>query len=193
MMTRIFLALRLDEQTRILLSGLGSQVEGAKLVADEQRHLTIRFIGEVDGTTLLDIREQLRGLSAPPISLSICGVGHFPPRGKPRVLWTGIEPSAELMILRNRVNHILRCCSIPVEKRKFHPHITLARLKNSSTHRVAQFLSQNSGLKLPPLTVHQVTLFSSILSPKGAKHFVEDEYPLLLDRSSHLSSSPSAR
>jgi len=182
MMTRIFLALRLDEQTRMLLSGLGSQVEGAKLVADEQRHLTIRFIGEVEGTTLLDIKEHLKELSAPPVSLSINGVGHFPPRGKPRVLWTGVETSAELMVLRNRVNHILRCCGTPADKRKFHPHITLARLKNSSPHRVAQFLSQNSRLKLPTFTVHKVTLFSSILSAKGAKHFVEEEYPLLPNR-----------
>ena len=178
-MKRLFLALRLDNSTRALLSGLGAQVPGAHPVSEEQLHLTLRFIGEVDGATFRDIREGLWGLPAPPVVLSISGVGHFPPRGKPRILWAGVEPSAELASLRNKVNHILRECGISPEERKYHPHITLARLKDSSTHRVARFLSQNSMLRTPPCTVHQVTLFSSILSPKGALHTIEDEYPLL--------------
>ena len=177
-MKRIFLALRLDDLTRALLSGLGGQVSGARPVTAEQFHLTLRFIGDVDGTTFRDIREQLRELSAPPISLSISGVGHFPPRGQPRVLWAGIEPSGELIILRNKVNRILSLCGIPPEGRKFHAHVTLARLKNSSPHRVARFLSHNSLLRSPPFSVRQLTLFSSILSPKGAVHTIEEEYPL---------------
>lgn len=177
-MKRIFLALRIDDITRALLSGLGGQVSGARPVADDQLHLTLRFIGDVDGTTFRDIREQLWDLSAKPISLSICGVGHFPPRGNPRILWAGVEPSGELIILRNKVNRILSLCDIAPEPRKYHPHITLARLKTSSPHRVAQFLSQNSLLSTPAFTVDQLSLFSSILTPKGAMHTIEEEYPL---------------
>lgn len=177
-MMRIFLALRLDDLTRALLCGLGGQVTGARPVVDDQLHLTLRFIGDVDGTTFRDIREQLWEISASPVTLSIRGVGHFPPRGQPRVLWAGIEPSGELLILRNNVNRILRLCAIPPEQRKFHPHITLARLKNSSPPRVAQFLSQNSLLSSPPFTLRQFTLYSSVLSPKGAIHTIEQEYPL---------------
>ena len=180
-MTRIFLALRLDDITRALISGLGGQVPGARPVPADQLHLTLRFVGDVDGATFQDIREQLRELSAPPISLSISGVGHFPPRGQPRVLWAGVEPSGELIILRNKVNRILKLCDISPEQRKFHPHITLARLKNSSPHRVARFLAQNSLLRTPLLTVRQLTLFSSILSPKGAVHTIEEEYPLQME------------
>ncbi len=180
-MTRIFLALRLDDITRALISGMGGQVPGARPVTADQLHLTLRFVGDVDGATFQDIREQLRELSAPPISLSISGVGHFPPRGQPRVLWAGVESSGELIILRNKVNRILRLCDIPPEQRKFHPHITLARLKNSSPHRVARFLTQNSLLRTPPLSVRQLTLFSSILSPKGAVHTIEEEYPLQME------------
>ncbi len=178
-MKRIFLALRLDDITRALLCGLGAQVPGARPVAEEQLHLTLRFIGDVDGATFRDIREGLWELPVPPVVLSIRGVGHFPPRGQPRILWAGVEPSAELTGLRSKVNHILRECGISPEERKYHPHITLARLKNSSAHRVARFLAQNSMLSTPPCTVHQLTLFSSILSPKGAVHTIEDEYPLV--------------
>lgn len=180
-MKRIFLALRLDDITRALISGLGGQAPGARPVTADQLHLTLRFIGDVDGTTFEDIREQLRELSAPPISFSISGVGHFPPRGQPRVLWAGVEPCGELIILRNKVNRILKLCGISPEQRKFHPHITLARLKNSSPHRVARFLSLNSLLRTPPLTVRQLTLFSSILVPKGAVHTIEEEYPLQME------------
>jgi len=178
-MKRIFLALRIDDITRALLSGLGGQVSGARPVADDQLHLTLRFIGDVDGATFRDIREQLWELSAKPISLSVRGVGHFPPRGTPRILWAGVEPSGELIILRNKVNRILSLCTIAPEQRKYHPHITLARLKTSSPHRVAQFLSQNNSLMAPSFTVDQLTLFSSNLSPKGAVHTIEEEYPLL--------------
>jgi len=177
-MKRIFLALRLEDTTRTLLSGLGSQIAGSRPVADDQLHLTLRFIGDVDGVTFDDIWEQLWEISASPVSLAIRGVGHFPPRGRPRTLWAGIEPSGELLILRNKINRILRRCNVLPEQRKFHPHITLARLKNSSPHRVARFLSQNSLLKSPPFTVGQFTLYSSVLSPKGAVHTIEQEYPL---------------
>ncbi len=178
-MKRIFLALRLDDLTRALLSGLGAQVPGARPVSEDQVHLTLRFIGDVDGATFRDIRAGLGELPAPPVILSISGVGHFPPRGRPRILWAGVKPSAELAGLRNKVNNILRNCGISPEERKYHPHITLARLKNTSPHRVARFLSQNSTLSTPPCTVNQLTLFSSTLSPKGAVHTIEDEYPLL--------------
>ncbi len=178
-MKRIFLALRLDTLTCALLSGLGSEVPGSHPVPQEQLHLTLRFIGDIEGTTFRDIRERLWDLPAPPITLSVTGVGHFPPRGKPRILWAGIKPSVELIGLRNRLNPILRECGITPEQRKYHPHVTLARLKNSSPHRVARFLSQNSMLSTPPFTVHQLTLFSSILTPKGAVHTIEEEYPLL--------------
>ena len=178
MMTRIFLALRLDDMAQALLSGLGGQLAGTRPVPADQLHLTLRFIGDVDGTTFCDIREQLWETSASPVSLTISGVGHFPPRGRPRILWAGIEPSGELLILRNKVNRILRHCGVPPERRKFHPHITLARLMNSSPHRVAQFLSQNSRLKSMPFIVRELTLYSSVLSPKGAVHTIEEQYPL---------------
>ena len=180
-MKRIFLALRLDDSSRLMISGLAQQVPGARLVPSEQLHLTVRFIGEVEGSLYRDVRERLHELSASPVPLQIEGVGHFPPRGKPRVLWAGVRSSSELLLLRNKVNWILRQCGIEPEPRKYHPHVTLARLKNSSSHRVAQFLSQHSLLKTPSFTVKNLTLYSSLLTAKGAVHTIEMEYPLQPD------------
>jgi 2'-5' RNA ligase len=177
-MKRIFLALRLNEIAISLLKNLGGTAPGARPVPAEQIHLTMRFIGEVDGTVFKDIRERLLDLDSPVVTLAVKGVGHFPPRGAPRVLWAGIAPSAELMMLRNRINSLLRQCGIDHDPRKFHPHVTLARLKNTSAAKVAKFLTENHDLAVPPFRVNELTLFSSILSSKGAVHNVENRYPL---------------
>lgn len=177
-MIRLFVALRPDTDTRRLLCGLGSSIPGARTVPEEQLHLTLRFIGEVDGAMLHDIRNNLSSIIAPPITMSVRGVGHFPPRGTPRVLWAGVEPAGDVIILRNKVNRTLYECGIAPEQRKFHSHITLARLNNSPTVRVARFLAGNSLLQTPQFTVDLLTLFSSTLSPKGAIHTVEAEYQL---------------
>lgn len=177
-MKRIFLALRLNEIAISLLKNLGGTVPGARPVPTDQIHLTLRFIGEVDGSLFKDIRERLLDIESPGVTLHIRGVGHFPPRGVPKVLWAGIEPSSGLMMLRNRVNSLLRQCGVEPDTRKFHPHITLARLKNTSSGKVAKFLAENHDLAVPPFQVNELTLFSSILSSKGAVHTVEHSYPL---------------
>ena len=177
-MIRLFLALDIDPLAKTLIGELGRSVPGARTTPPEQLHLTLRFIGEVEGTMFHDIRERLSELSAPPLALTISGVGHFPPRGIPRVIWAGIKPSTELLKLRNAINRLLFECGLPPEKRKFHPHITLARFKKSSPGRVAQFLSENSNLEVPQFIVNEVTLYSSKLTSKGAIHTVESRYPL---------------
>lgn len=177
-MIRLFVAVDLDPVSRGLLSGLGRTIPGARVVPEEQLHLTLRFIGEVEGTLFLDIREQLASVEASGFTLSVKGVGHFPPRGKPRVLWAGVEPAGELIILRNKINRALSRCGVAPEKRTFHPHVTLARLNNSPTGRVMRFLAGNSFLLTPPFTVREFILYSSVLTSKGASHAVEASYPL---------------
>ena len=180
-MKRIFTALQLNSISRRLLYGCGSHMPGARAVPEEQLHLTLRFIGEVDGTTFLDLKDILGTIQARPVVISIKGVGHFPPRGKPKVLWAGVEPTAELLILRNKVNSALRRVGIEPEKRKFHPHITLARLNNSPLNRVGQFLTDNSLLEIPPFMVDTLTLYSSKLTHKGPIHNIEAQYQLLTE------------
>ena len=177
-MKRLFIALEIDETIRRLLCGLGSDIPGARPVPEEQLHLTLRFIGEVDGAVFRDIRTTLHEIDGPAVTMAIKGVGFFPPRGLPRVLWAGIEAPPELMRLRNRVNRTLQGCGIEPEQRKFHPHITLARLNNSPPGRVARFLAGNNLMQTPPFSAEQLILFSSTLTRKGAVHAIEAIYPL---------------
>ncbi len=178
-MIRLFVALQPDSTTRFLLSSLGKSIPGARPVPQEQIHLTVRFIGDVDGALYHDIKENLAAVKAAPIDLFIKGVGHFPPRGRPRVIWAGAEPAGDIIILRNKVNRALMECGVSPETRKFHPHITLARLNDSPAGKVAHFLAGNSLLQSPPVRIDKITLYSSNLTPRGALHTCECEYPLV--------------
>lgn len=180
-MIRLFIGLRPDKNIRRLLSSLGTSIPGSRPVPEEQVHLTLRFIGEVNGNLFHDIKESLSKLQSSPITLAIRGTGHFPPRGNPRVIWAGVEPAGDIIILRNKVNYLLNLCGVAPEQRKFHPHFTLARLKNSPIKRVAGFLAANALLQSPPCTINRVSLFSSNLTPKGALHKEEASYRLNSD------------
>ena len=177
-MIRTFIAVQLEDSIRIRLNELGRTIPGARPVPPEQIHLTLRFIGDIDGTLFQDVRECLAGVEARALTLSIRGVGHFPPRGMPRVVWAGVEPAAALQTLRSSINQALAAVGIPVEERAYHPHITIARLKNSPIGRVADFLTSNSLLQSPPFTVNSFTLFTSSLTAKGAIHSSAAKYPL---------------
>jgi RNA 2',3'-cyclic 3'-phosphodiesterase len=177
-MIRLFVGIAMPAGVRRLLSSLGSTIPGARAVPEEQIHLTLRFIGEVEANQFHDIRERLSEIDSRPLTTAIRGVGHFPPRGKPRIVWAGLESAGDIMILRNKVNYLLRLCGIEPERRKFHPHVTLARLKNSSPERVAAFLQTNALLQSPTIVIDRLTLYSSRLHPEGATHLVEAVYPL---------------
>lgn len=177
-MIRTFIALPLEAPIQTRLSELGRTVPGARCVPAKQIHLTIRFIGEVEGALFRAIKEALAQVRAAPIRLSIRGVGHFPPRGNPRVLWAGVEPAAAVIDLRQHINRVLTAIGIPPEERKYHPHVTIARLHDTPLRRVTDFLTGNSLLQSPPFTIDSFALFSSTLSAKGAVHRLEDQYPL---------------
>lgn len=177
-MTRLFIAINLPPDIRSYIKSLGYGIPGARPVPEEQIHLTLHFLGAVEGTLFKDIRESLLEVKKDPFTLQINGVGHFPPRGKPRVIWAGVTPTEGIIRLHKCVGKQLLACGVSLEKRKFSPHITLARLHNSPLHRVSAFLAGNSFLSSPPFTVDSFHLFSSQLGRNGALHTLEESYPL---------------
>lgn len=177
-MIRLFVAVDIPEDIRILMCGMGGTIPGARPVPTEQLHLTLKFLGDVENSMLPDIREALGTINVTPFPLCLKGVGHFPPRGKPRVLWVGITPALEVTTLRNKVEKALADIGIPRDSRKFSPHITLARLKESPLARVTQFLAGNSLFETPAFTIREFHLYSSTLSSRGAVHTILASYPL---------------
>jgi 2'-5' RNA ligase len=178
-MYRLFIAIDFPDAIREGLSSLCYGLPGAKWVDMAQIHLTLRFVGEVDGGVFRDITSVLGNVEAEKFSLQIKGVGCFPPRKAPRVLWAGVEKSELMLGLKKKVDSQLMRVGIEPEKRKFSPHITLARFRQKPPiTRVADFLAGNGLFVLPEFSVSEFHLYSSKLTPKGAIHQIEASYPL---------------
>ena len=177
-MPRLFVAIDFNEAVNSRLAGLCSSLPGARWLPPEQFHLTLRFIGEVDGAAFADITDGLRDVACPPFSLSLRGIGHFPPRGRPRVLWVGVEPSDGMTRLHGVIEHRLRRFGIAPEGRRFAPHVTLARLKGASVHRLGDYLACHGGFATQAMPITGFRLYSSTLGAKAEIHTIEASYPL---------------
>lgn len=177
-MPRLFIAIDLPSSVgeRLLLMCCG--LPGARWLDPEQMHLTLRFIGDVDSTVFNDVREALTGIHGKPFALQLEGVGFFPPRGNPRVVWAGIRKNEPLVQLRNRVESVLVRAGLEPEGRKYSPHITLARLQSTPGSKVGAFLAHNGMFMSEEFSVAEFFLYSSVLNSKGAKHYKEEGYSL---------------
>lgn len=176
---RLFVALELPEEPREQLEDLCSELPEARFTPFDQLHLTLAFLGEVDGGRARDVEEELATVRAAPLRLELRGVGHFPPRGEPRVLWAGFERSEPLLTLQRSVARHLEQAGCELERRKFHPHVTLARMRDAFPERVAAWLAERATFATEPFTVDRMTLFSSTLHRDGPIHREEATYVLL--------------
>ncbi|HVP07710.1 MAG TPA: RNA 2',3'-cyclic phosphodiesterase [Candidatus Acidoferrum sp.] len=177
-MYRLFVAIDPPPDIKTQLAAISIGVPGARWLTAEQQHLTLRFIGEVDGGVFRDVAEVLREVHNPPFDLTLCGVGHFPPRKDPEQLWVGVEKCEALAQLHNKIEAALSRIGVRRDGRKFAPHVTLAHLKNANINRVGGYLAGNNLLKLPPFPVTEFLLYSSALSSQGAIHQIEATYQL---------------
>lgn len=150
---------------------------GARWVAPEQMHLTLRFIGDADSTVFRDVREALSEVRSESFAMLLDGIGIFPPRGNPRVVWAGIRKNDRLVQLRNRIESVLVRAGLDPEGRKYSPHITLARLRDTPVSKVGGYIARYSMYMSEEIQVREFHLYSSVLNSKGAKHFIEESYP----------------
>jgi len=177
-MLRLFVAITPPESIRQRLKLLSAGVPKAKWSKLENLHLTLRFIGDVDGRTFGDIVDGLGQVSVPTFALQIAGVGQFGEGHRVDTLWAGVKPNEALTRLQGKIETALQRLGLEPERRKFHPHVTLARLRGAPEARVAQFLADNAPLLSPPFPVEQYVLFSSYLARSGAIHQPEAVYAL---------------
>ncbi len=193
-MIRLFVAVDVPAEVRDRLDGLCAGVPSARRVEPEQIHLTLRFIGEVDGGTFDDVRLALAEVRVPQFDIELDGVGHFGDRRRVRTLWVGVVPNPALNHLAARVEAALAGAGLEPETRKFKAHITLARLKGAPLPRVADFLSNNALFRAGPAAVDSFRLYSSRLSQTGPSHRVEATYELMRPRQTpNLLSADSTR
>jgi 2'-5' RNA ligase len=170
-MHRLFVAIRPPEDIRDLLLDAMDDSADFRWQDDEQLHLTLRFIGEVDRPLAEDLAAELGRVRSPAFELRIAGTGRFEQRNS-GALWAGVEPRAPLAALTAKVERACVAVGLEPERRAFHPHITLARWKGRRTREVASFLERTRGLASEPFEVRDFTLFESHLSRHGA-HYEE--------------------
>src|SRR5688572_17340166 len=152
-MPRLFVALSLPESVAETLTWMQGGIRGAKWEPQDKLHLTLRFIGDVEHGHLRRIIEALEHVRHPPFELGIRGVGHFSSSGQPRVLWAGVNDSTDVVGLHGKIERALERVGVPKDGRKFHAHVTLARLHGSHADGVADFLERQAWLSMPPFTV----------------------------------------
>ncbi|MDP6708847.1 MAG: RNA 2',3'-cyclic phosphodiesterase [Alphaproteobacteria bacterium] len=177
-MIRLFVAIPLPEAVRSQLMSLCAGVRGARWSPQENMHLTLRFIGEVEEPELADIAGALSMVGGSAFPLVLKGVGQFGDRRRARVLWAGVAASEALLRLQRRTESQLQRAGIAPEGRRYSPHVTLARLNNVGLDRVAPFLVEHGRFETLPFEVDRFVLYSSHLGQAGAIHTPEAEYPL---------------
>jgi len=156
------------EQKRIsaALAGSGSSL---KWVKPEHAHLTLVFIGNVEDARVHAVTDAVAvDVETPPFEAAFEGAGVFPPRGAPRVLWIGVAAGArELSNLQRILAARIAALRLPVEDRAFHPHLTLARWRESrSADRKRALVAARRGV-VARAQISGATLYHSRLSPAG--------------------------
>jgi len=177
-MIRLFLGLPLPAACRERLAAIARGLPGARFVPAENYHLTLRFIGEVDEPRAEEIAEAMTRLAHPAVAVRIAGLGIAGPGHRARTLWAEAEATAELAALQDKVERLCRAGGCAPETRRFHPHVTLARLKDTPPPRLQDYLAAHGLISCPAFAAEAVVLYSSILSPRGSAYTEEMRFPL---------------
>ena len=175
---RLFVALDLPWSLRERLSLVAGGVPGARWVPIDNLHCTLRFIGEVPAWRAEEIDAALAGLRAPGFSLTLAGVGVFNRSGKAASLYAGVERSEALDRLQSKVETALQRAGLDPERRRWAPHVTLARVDAASEARIAAWVQANNLFRAEPIAVEHFTLFSSRLGKEASAYTAEVEYAL---------------
>ena len=176
-MHRLFVAIRPPQSVRDLLLDAMDQSADFRWQDEEQLHLTLRFVGEVERPAANDLADALGRIHSEKLELRIAGVGRFEQRNS-GALWAGVEPKPPLAALAAKVERLCQSVGLAPERRAFHPHITLARWKGRRTREVQDFLERRRGLSSTPFTIDEFILFESRLSRHGAYYEPVQAYPL---------------
>jgi 2'-5' RNA ligase len=164
---RLFIAIRPPEFVRDALVDAMEGIEGARWVDEENLHLTLRFVGEVERPAANDLAEALARISWPRFELRIEGVGHFARKGEAKALWARIPESEPLEGLRQKVESGCEAVGLGRETRRFTPHVTLARL-NRSSGPIGGWLSSFGDMRAGPWEVTEFILYESHLGRTGS-------------------------
>ena len=176
-MPRLFTAVEIPEDVGETLAMLRGGLPGARWIDRENYHLTLRFIGDIDDRLARDIAFMLGDVERPPFELRLEGLASFGGR-KPRAVVAAAGASPALHELQAEHERLMQRVGLEPEGRKYSPHVTLARLRDSSARQVADYLGSREPFRSPPFQVTRFVLYSSRASIGGGPYVIEAAYPL---------------
>ena len=176
-MPRLFTALEIPANVAFSLSLLRGGLPGARWVDPANYHITLRFIGDIDEPTADEIADALGRVDRRGFDVSLDGLGAFGSR-KPHSVYARVKASAALRDLQAEHERIVQRIGLEPERRRFTPHVTLARFKSASEPDVAAYLALRGDFRTAPFPVGRFVLLSSRASKGGGPYVMEEAYPL---------------
>ena len=180
-MPRLFTAIEIPEAIAREAARLQHPaIAEARWIKPPSFHITLRYIGNVDDSAAAEIDAALAVIAARPVSVQLSGVGYFG-GAHPRALWIGIAPHASLEALYRQIDQRLTALGLPSERKRYTPHLTLARMRRTIMLPVLQnWLSAHSQFHAAPFIAERFALFSSRYNKSRANPYIAERlYPLL--------------
>ena len=167
-MVRLFIAIDLPESLKIHLANLRDDALPGRWTSPTQYHVTVRFLGKIEQDGIASLTNTLANIRTEALLLQGHGLGVFPSMRKPRVLFAAIDPTPALLELRTKVDQALRSFGFAADPKPFHPHVTLARLRQANVQTLHAYLRAHKSFMLAPFKVNHFYLYESLLRPEGA-------------------------
>lgn len=179
-MIRLFTALSVPEAVARSLAVRQTGLPGANWRTADQLHITLTFYGGVDERRADDLSVELeRAAAGGPFEIALSGVGAFGDGHRTHAIWAGVEPNERLSVLAGRCRSAAERAAIPVERREYRPHLTLAYLKpQADPDRIGAWIADHNLLHSPPIRIDRFGLYSSVLTRNGSRYDLEREYRL---------------
>jgi RNA 2',3'-cyclic 3'-phosphodiesterase len=166
---RLFVAIDLPETIKHLLAELDPRLSGARWVGAEQMHLTLGFFGDVAEAAEAALIDRLAAIEFKSFFLPIRGLGTFPPKGPPKIIWVGVGTGhPHLFQVHKRVQEAALAAGLEPDLRPWHPHITLARCRDVPPQIARKFLERTADFDAGMFRVEQFHLYSSKLTSAGS-------------------------
>lgn len=175
-MHRLFVAIRPPARVREELLQMMHGVSAVRWQEEDQLHLTLRFIGEVDRHRAEDVAAVLGSIHHPRFAIALNGIGSFEKRGK-GVLWAGVTPQDELKKLHKKVDQACLGVGVHPDTRAYFPHITIGKL-GRSTGPIDALMQTSGGFRGEPFEVDSFLLYESDLTPSGPIYTIIARYAL---------------
>jgi 2'-5' RNA ligase len=176
-MPRLFTGLEIPSDVGQSLATLRGGLPGARWMDPENYHVTLRFIGDVDDVVAHEIASMLGRVRRQAFELRIEDLKSFGGR-RPRQIVATLGPAQALIELQAEHERLMQRVGLDPEGRKYTPHVSLARLRESSSRQVADYLALRAPFRSPLFKVSRFVLFSSRASVGGGPYVVEAAYPL---------------